>query len=41
MLDFLKDLFKKLGFGYDIWYGGWRGSNRGLSYQDIIILKGE
>jgi len=30
---------KKLGFGYDVWYGSWRGSSEGLSFQDIIVLR--
>lgn len=30
---------KKLGFSHDIYYGTWRGTPGGLSFQDIIVLK--
>jgi ubiquinone/menaquinone biosynthesis C-methylase UbiE len=30
---------KEIGFSVDIYYGSWRGDNKGLSFQDIIILR--
>lgn len=37
--DFLGVSLKRLGFTYDIHHGSWKGNNKGLSFQDIIILR--
>lgn len=36
---YLFNLLKKLKFSYDVWYGSWRGTGGGLSFQDIIVLR--
>jgi hypothetical protein len=35
----LTGLLRKLGFSIQVWYGTWRGDRRGLSFQDIIVLR--
>jgi len=37
--DWLLPKLKELGFTYEIYYGSWRGDNKGLSFQDIVILR--
>lgn len=36
--DYLRRFLSDLGFVSDIHYGSWRGDNKGLSFQDIVIL---
>ena len=38
-LNYVTDLLASIGFSYHVWYGNWRGSGKGLSFQDIIILE--
>ena len=35
----LLSLLKKMEFSVDIYYGSWRGNGKGLSFQDIVILR--
>jgi len=37
--DYLYKLLKKLKLSSEVWYGTWRGDGRGLSYQDIIVMR--
>ena len=30
---------EEVGFSIDVYYGSWRGNNKGLSFQDIIIIR--
>ena len=35
----LLGLLKRMGFSVDVYSGSWRGDGKGLSFQDIIILR--
>lgn len=37
--EWLKEVFDRANLSYDIYYGSWRGDDKGLSFQDIIILR--
>jgi ubiquinone/menaquinone biosynthesis C-methylase UbiE len=37
-LEYLKKLLKDMKLNYDIYFGAWRGEDRGLSFQDIIVI---
>ncbi|KKM73870.1 hypothetical protein LCGC14_1406080 [marine sediment metagenome] len=38
-MNYLSKLIKRLGFSHEVWYGTWRGNGRGLSFQDIIVMR--
>lgn len=37
--DWLLNFLEKSGYPYDIYYGSWRGDKKGLSFQDIVIIR--
>lgn len=40
--EWLLEVLKASGYSYEIYHGSWRGDSRGLSFQDIVIIrKGE
>lgn len=37
--DWLLSKLKALEFSVDVYYGSWRGNKKGLSFQDIVVLR--
>lgn len=39
--EWIQKTLEGFGFSHEVHYGSWRGDNKGLSFQDIIILRKE